>query len=60
MEFDYAHKTVTLQSSEMRENPNRNFFWFDYPFVRLLSPKAFLSISAWTQERMQPDTKPIC
>lgn len=39
MEFDYAHKTVTLQSSEMRENPNRNFFWFDYPFVRLLSPK---------------------
>ncbi len=38
MEFNYANKTVTLQTSEMRENPDRNFFWFDYPFVRLMSP----------------------
>ncbi len=37
LEFNYGEKKVTLQASEMRENEDRNFFWFDYPFVRLLS-----------------------
>lgn len=39
MEFDYGEEIVTIDRSEERGSSERNFFWFDYPFVQLHTPE---------------------
>ena len=39
LEFNYGANSLAIAKSEKRDNPQRNFFWFDYPFVRIMSPE---------------------